>query len=92
MKPVTQAYLHSAFFIPGVGTMKDVLPSDGKTLKNFKMNLKDDGQLLLSWEEGKYLKTFTVGAATVKGVMHVPEELKPSKKDALVQSAVDNKA
>lgn len=89
-KRVTWAKLHTTFFIPGVGTMSDTLPNPAKTLDGFEMYLQDSGSLLIKWRDGKYSKSFLVGAATVVGALLVPEETPtkpvvvavPSKKSA----------
>lgn len=71
---VTWAKLHAPLFIPRDGglagmNLKDTLPPDNKTLKNFKMTLQEGGSLILSWEEGKYTRRYMVGAANVAGAM-----------------------
>lgn len=76
--PVIFAKLHSTFFIPTVGNMTDTLPSQSKTLPDFKMFLQDNGALLLQWSEGKYTKSFLIGSATVVGALLAPVETNPA--------------
>lgn len=76
-KRVVYAKLHDGFFIPSVGNMKDTLPPDSKTLSDFNMYLQENGGLLLSWTSlsggHKLLRSYMVGAATVKGVLFEDE-------------------
>lgn len=74
-KPVIHAQLHEGFFIQGLtggGNVKNTLPPDNKTLKNFKMTLQENGTLLLEWEDGIYTKSYTVAAANIRGMQHPP--------------------
>lgn len=79
---VVNAELHDGFFVPGMGHLggqfKKTLPPE-KTLKNFKMFLEDDGSITLNWEEGKFLKQISVGAATVKIAVLEPQLIKEEK-------------
>jgi hypothetical protein len=85
-KKVIYAKLHDGFFIPVVGNMKDTLPSDGKTLKDFEMELQDGGGLMLSWtgldsKSTPVTKRYFIGAATVKGVLLEDSPILKSKYD-----------
>jgi hypothetical protein len=83
-KQVTHVELHDGFFVPGMGAtggqFKKTLPPE-KSLKNFKMFLEDNGSLTLNWEEGKFTKEITIGAANVKVAVHVPNVTDTPKTD-----------
>ena len=76
-KKVLYAKLHSTFFIPSLGNMKDTLPSDSKTLQDFEMVKEDDGSLTLSWSvrvgSNKVRRSYGIGAASVLGVSYEDE-------------------
>jgi len=50
-KKVIYAKLHAGIFIPSVGNLSETLPPQGKTLKNFTMEKRPDGNLSLSWDD-----------------------------------------
>jgi hypothetical protein len=77
-KKVVHAELHDGFFVPGVanGNFTKTLPNPNKTLKNFRMSLQDSGSLLCEWDEGAFVKSFTVAAANVKVSIHASEPIK----------------
>lgn len=77
-RPVSYAQLHAGFFLPGVGEFKPTLPSDNKTLPNFKMYLTEQDSLVLEWTGRKVL----VGSANVKVVYFSEEQPSESNKDA----------
>ncbi len=66
-KKVVYAKLHTGPFIPGVGTLTDTLPPQGKTLKDFTMYKAADGNLQLSWTDlqAGTNETAEVGASNV---------------------------
>lgn len=68
-KEVTEAQLYETLHVIGIGQIDKTLPGK-KTLKNLKMSLQDNGSLLVEWEEGTRVRSFTVGAATVKTAVH----------------------
>lgn len=81
-KPVIYAELSAGFFVPGMsnGNFTKMLPNPGKTLQGFKMTLQDNGSLLLEWEDGKFIKSYTVSPGNLVGCVHpsfLKEEPKP---------------
>lgn len=82
-KQVIHAQLHEGFFIPGMptgGNFKQTLPPADKTLKNFKMNLQENGSLLVEFEDAGYLKSFSVASANIRIAVFAPEKLKANDK------------
>lgn len=76
MKPVTKAWCKKVIFIQDVGQVGPTLPPT-KTLANFKMTLLDSGDLLLEWEQGAFLKSYTVSQSMIEGCLH-PATPKPA--------------
>lgn len=78
-KQVRYAYLHNGIFIPGVGNLKETLPPDNKTLKNFQMAKLDDGNLELTWFDPATAsnRRVEIGAANVKLIDYAPEKVAP---------------
>jgi hypothetical protein len=81
MDNVTWAKVHAPLFIPGVGNLKETLPPDNKTLPEFRMSLRDDGSLMLSWKAGTQTKRFVIGAASVLSAMLEPVAAKQTKEN-----------
>ena len=73
-KPVTYAKLKNVFFIPEVGQVDNTLPPNNKQdkMKNLKMELQDNGSLLLTWTVGNFLRSYTVSESNIDGCLHPP--------------------
>ena len=74
-KEVVQAQLYETLHVIGVGQIDKTLPPHGKTLKNLDMTLNDNGSILVEWEEGTRIRSFTIGAATVKTAVHKDRQI-----------------
>lgn len=83
-KPVVHAELNDGFFIPGMpnGNFTKTLPNPGKTLKNFTMTLQDNGHLLLEWEDGNFIRSYTVSPGNLRGCVHPSAPIPTGKKSA----------
>ena len=71
-KPVVYAKLKAPFHIPNIGQVNHTLPPENKMSKmpNLKMELQDNGTLLLTWDEGAYTKSYTVAQSNIDGCLH----------------------
>jgi hypothetical protein len=76
-RKIVYAKLHTGVFIPGVGNLSDTLPPAGKTLRNFTMSTKANGNLYLSWEDERAAtnQAAEVGVSNISIIAYEPIKL-----------------
>ncbi len=69
--------LFEGYYVPGLGTMKDTLPCDNKTLNGLELYLEENGTVSVSWNgPGGKKEAFIIGVSMWKVALPVESQPK----------------
>lgn len=76
MTKVKFLQMHTDLFVPGLGSLKNTLPPDNKTIPGLVMTWLDSGAVRLDWgNTGKAVNSAIIAAANIKVVVLEQEAL-----------------